>query len=425
MLYKQFLLFSCLLGFALAHGGEGKPPELEYEIHEWGVFPVPRNAAWSNMDMRAEWASMPKSFYGILPDRELPYRGPVAKPVIYFHAKQPCRLNLTIRFAEGVPTVWWPAAEYPAIGEATKKDEVIREIRFAPWLVERDPKNQSTAARPPRRLSVPGGHWVETLRQVKASEVFCSAGWNRKGISDGALWDAERFIYYDGLMKLSEVPRVAPDPNGYLLQVAGAEIWHDVMLIEREADTVRVSENWGGWESALPTGEVRRVSITMRKSTDEELGTLAKDLISKLTQAGLNQDEATSMVEVWKEGLFKQEGLTLFYRVPQSTYDRWLPLKAEPAPSRIVRVGLVVHRHLEPELEARVKELIKQLGAESFDVRSSAKQRLLKIGGAAFPLIEAGTKSLDAEVSKSCQDILSELDARPISQKHLPVNQDD
>ena len=53
-----------------------------YTLHEWGVFSVPRNDRWAMRDMRAEWASFPKFFYGSFPRKKLVYRGPVNKPVI-------------------------------------------------------------------------------------------------------------------------------------------------------------------------------------------------------------------------------------------------------------------------------------------------------------------------------------------------------
>ena len=44
-------------------------PAEPYELHEWGVFSVPRNAVWSQMDMRAEWATFPNFFYRVWPDK--------------------------------------------------------------------------------------------------------------------------------------------------------------------------------------------------------------------------------------------------------------------------------------------------------------------------------------------------------------------
>lgn len=405
---KPFLtLLSVLLASIHVFAAEPKAPAPPYELHEWGVFMVPRNAAWANMDMKGEWGSMPKEFYGLIPDRDLIYRGPVAKQVIYFHAEKPLHLKLTVTFAQGVPTVWWPAAESPAnSGMAIEK--TVTKLTFCPSLVSRE-KDQTPAGQVARKLEVPAGHWVETLRKVNASDVFCAGGWGHTGTS----WDQEKFIYYDGLMKLPEVPGVDRQGERIILDVPGPEVWNDIMLVERTDGKIKVADSWHGWSEALEANAGRHEIFQMKDADEAGLKTLSKELTDRLVKAGLNQDEADAMVQVWYEGLFKQDDLTLFYRVPQTVYEKWLPIKAEPAPAKTARVGLVVHRHLEPELDARVEALIKQLGAEAFDTRDKAQTQLLKIGGAAFPLLEKNAKSDDTEIAKACQDILKALDARP------------
>ena len=386
-----------------------------YELHEWGVFTVPRNAAWANLDMKAEWASLPKGFYGQLPGKELPYRGPVKKPVIYFHAEKPMKLSLTIRFADGLPTVWWPAAEAPVFDGRAQEPEKSKQLCFWPALIERDkPGGRGPASENPRKLEVPAGHWVEILRQVKASDVFCAGSWGRGGES----WDTERFIYYDGLMKPPAAPTADRQGAFVTLDVPGAEVWQDLMLIERSGKQVRVAAEWGGWKEALADGAGRHLRIEMKDADEAGLQAISKELAERLVKAGLNPDEAEALVKIWKEGLFDADGLTVFHRVPQETYDKWLPLEAKPPPKRIVRVGLVLHQHLEPELDERVEKLIKQLGAEAFGDREAAQKALLKIGGAAFPLLEKHAADKDAEIATACRSILEDLDARPLLKAH-------
>ncbi|MCW8132502.1 MAG: hypothetical protein KIS92_19295 [Planctomycetota bacterium] len=403
---KVVLILAALILAGFAHAENAPPPP--YELHEWGVFAVPRNAAWANLDMKGEWAGMPKAFYGMLPERGLPYHGPVLKPVIYFHAEKPLKIDLTVTFAEGTPTIWWPAASDPVNTGRREGLPAPKSLTFQPWLVER-PEQNSPAGKVPRELAVDEGHWVNLLRKVKASDVFCGGGHSHVGQA----WDKEKFIYYDGLMKLPVSPGVVRDGKTVVLEVPGAEVWQDVMLVERDGEKLSVSSRWGGWTEALGPTDVRHERFEMRETNAEGLAALAKELTARLTQAGLNPDEAESMTAVWNEGLFRQDGLTLFYRIPQAVYDRWLPLKAKPAPAKTVRVGLVVHRHLEPELEARVAGLIKRLSSEQFDERDAALQALLKLGGAAFPQIDKASASDDPEVARQCKSILNLLDARP------------
>src|SRR3954463_10507984 len=102
---KLILVLAALL--AVASNAE----DATYEIHEWGVFPVPRNAAWMNLDTRADLSTMPKFFWKTWPEQRLPWRGAVRKPVVYFYCDKPLSVDLKIRFADGRPLVWWPAAE--------------------------------------------------------------------------------------------------------------------------------------------------------------------------------------------------------------------------------------------------------------------------------------------------------------------------
>ena len=389
----------------------GETPE--YELHEWGVFTVPRNAAWANLDMKAEWASMPKEFYGQLPGRNLPYNGPVKKPVIYFHAEKPLTLKLNIRFADGVPTVWWPAVSFPTnTGRhekvANRKDENL--LTFRPTLIDCAKENHLNghAGQNPRKLEVPAGHWVEKLREVKASEVFCEGSRN----NGGTRWDSEHFIYYDGLMRSPPSPKVSRDGSAVVLETESDHDWLDVLVIEREKIGFIIHSSWiGKIEAGKRTTKVNMPCLGFRGEL-ETIDMLRTDLVKKLSTAGLNSDEALALAKVWDKGLFYQEGLTVFYRISQETYEKWLPLDAQPAPKKTVRVGLVLHSRLEPELDARMEKLIANLGAEPLNMRDAAQKELLKIGGAAFPLLEKASKSEDVEISKAAQFILQTLDAR-------------
>lgn len=257
---------------------------------------------------------------------------------------------------------------------------------------------------------------MEALRQVESSQVFCGGGHSRIGRS----WDTERFIYYDGLMKAPSAPTAARAGDAIDLEVPGDCIWLDVMAIERDGKNLRVAKAWGGWNAVLDA-KVRTVKIEMVDANADDLVRLGKELAERLAAAGLNRDEADALVKVWKEGFFEADGLSVFYRVPQETYEKWLPLEAKPAPKKTVRVGLVLHQHLEPELEARVKKLIADLGSEEYEARAAANKALMGMGGPAFPQIEAAAKSDDPEIARAANAILAALDARPALEPSKPA----
>ena len=111
-------------------------------------------------------------------------------------------------------------------------------------------------------------------------------------------------------------------------------------------------------------------------------------LVEQLTKEGLFEDEALSLVDLWKEDFFETPGLSAFYRLPSAEYDVRLPLTVTPKPESVVRVGLIYQGHLEPNFAERIGELIKQLDAVKFAERDAAMKKLLAIGPAALVQIQ-------------------------------------
>ncbi|MCZ7643741.1 MAG: hypothetical protein M5U26_00415 [Planctomycetota bacterium] len=224
---------------------------------------------------------------------------------------------------------------------------------------------------------------------------------------------AEKFIYYDGLMKAPATPGIERDGEAVVLATNFGFPLHDLVALERDEKGLRLPAEP---LETLPAGERKtRVELKPCAKADEAaaIARLEKTLAERLAAAGLHADEARALIEVWRPGLWQRPGLTVFYRVPQEVYESWLPLAAQPAPAKTVRVGVVLHECLEPELEARVEALIKALGAEGFEDREDARKALLEIGGAVFPQLEAHAKGKDEQIAQSCRDILAALDVLP------------
>src|SRR5260370_42499203 len=79
------------------------PVKKGLEVHEWGVFRVHDDVEMANADMRGEWGSLPKFFYGQTAGRALPSNPErqyelVTKPVVFFHAPEPLNFELRINF---------------------------------------------------------------------------------------------------------------------------------------------------------------------------------------------------------------------------------------------------------------------------------------------------------------------------------------
>jgi len=392
----------CLLAWVSA-ASAFEPPKEGYELHEWGVFSVPRNDAWAQRDMRAEWAGFPKFFDRVWPDKHLPWNGPVKKPVIFLYTAKEMSLEMNVRFAEGRPLVWWPHATSPA--DYGGGDRLGGDLKTLQFTFNLKPAGLAGDKHPPPP-DVPAGHWVETLRKVEADLVFTGGGFSRRGDETPGV---ERFIYYDGVMKAPPAPEAARDGDNLALKTTCDHAMLDVLVIDRRGGKVFVSKPFIEKVDAGP----QSVKIELVAADDKALEALQKELAARLEKAGLTAAEAGALVKIWKPGFFDADGLTLLYRVPQEIYEKWLPLTAKPAPNKTVRVGLVVHEHLEPELETTVNALIAKLSAEDFDTRDTAQKALLKIGGAAFPILTKHFSDTDAETAKACKLIVEALDVTP------------
>ena len=53
------------------------------------------------------------------------WHGGVDKPVIFFHGKSGLKIGLSIKFSEGRPLVWWPAASSPVGGIPNKSRDTL------------------------------------------------------------------------------------------------------------------------------------------------------------------------------------------------------------------------------------------------------------------------------------------------------------
>jgi hypothetical protein len=379
-----------------------------YELHEWGVFPIARNDAWAMSDLRAEWASFPDFFYRIWPDKRLPWRGAVDKPVIFFHGPAGTKIEFQVRFSEGRPLVWWPAALYPGDGLSQKQTDVL-DYR----LTLDDGKDV---------LPISKDHWVQALRDVKSSRVVTEGSWSGKR----NVFDAEKFVYYDGIMKAPAAPKVAREKGALLLETENDFDLLDVLVIDRSLDGKNLSVGKSFIEkiaAGKQSTRIEMISVPEGEARTKKQAELLAEVQTRITAAGLNADEAESLIKVWRDGFLANKGMLVLYRVPQATYEKWLPLTAKPAPAKTVRVGLVLHTHLEPELDAYVEALIKTLSNDNFAERAAAQEALARIGGAAFPMLEKNSSNPDAETATACRELIKALDTRPAMKEAVKVTE--
>jgi hypothetical protein len=411
--------FALVFWVALSPGlAVEEPVKKGLEVHEWGVFAVHDDLELANADMRAEWAALPKFVFGQTVGRGLPTNQPrykvVKKPVIFFHTDQPLALEVRVDFSGGMPAVWWPRTVSPSQqldgcpGEA-KKNEPFRHLEWHVQLKE-PPKGQKSNAQP---LAVGKGHWIETLRAVKADDVFTKTNdgglgdYDRKGLPD-FLYERERFIYYDGLVPIGKRVGVTVEKDKVFVNSRVKHAVFDVTVMDRRTpDHIRVAR-LDKLEAGAKTTDLEFTDVDVKEWHEVALVTLTK----QLKDAGLFEDEAKSLADVWKKDFFQADGLTLFFRLPQEEYEKLLPMKLKPRPEKLVRVGLVLHPHCEPDFAERVADLAIDLGSNNFEARERAQNRLEEMGRAAFVHLKRLRETIKSpEAQRRLDELLARFDA--------------
>jgi len=370
-------------------------------VHEWGVVSVYSDIDLANADRRDEWAQLPKFVYGQVDGRRIPrqFVG-VNVPVIYFHAAQPLSVSVRVDFPKGKPAVWWPANN-PNVDGLQKLPGAVNALL---WNVQLKASNAAQV----KEKELPKGHWMQALRAVQAEDVLVfgddQSGRGRVEVP----YEKERFIYYDGLI---------PAPKGLTIQVDGDKISLKSHARHALLDVTVVDlRNIRKIRTAViarfdPEGEIKEVKLAERDQTKWPADGIS-ELVGQLKDAGLNEDEARSLADIWRKTFFETEGVGVFYRLPQEVYDQLLPLTVKPKPEKTVRTLLVHHPHCEPDLAERVLTLVKDLGSLKFEERIEAQKRLQALGRAAFVhLVRARNEAKDPEVKARLTKVLEEFEA--------------
>jgi hypothetical protein len=155
--------------------------------------------------------------------------------------------------------------------------------------------------------------------------------------------------------------------------------------------------------STRPAGPPPTVLAVTAGSTPEALAAA----YVKRTLPDLSDGDRSIVTGLMVRYGFDGGRLTAAYRLDQADMDRMLPLEVLPQPKRIVRVGLILLRNIDPAAGTDVDDLIGQLGDNAWAKRESATKALTVIGPAAAERLRAAAKSPDAEVAWRAERILA------------------
>jgi len=315
----------------------------EFSVHEWGTFTsVVGSDGVQLTGLEAEEHALPpfvESFSGIAPANkgfDRPLRGVTVKmetPVIYFYAKEPLSVHVSVLFHGGSISQWYPSrvsgenVPEPAFGSV-----------IAPVL-DFSKGHEGSAAWDVAVLS------PSSTEKINALHVYETPQWPRARVAEanlvrGPKGEVENFIFYRGVARFGLPLEITSGKGGTLhLKNRGAQPLPFLWIYRKETATTAPLS----WVGSLGAGETK---------TPERLVQQEVKFAEALTAAGLTAEEAKALMATWRESYFDAPGLRVFWIVPRAFTDSILPLSISPQPSQIVRVMVGRTEVLTPEFES-------------------------------------------------------------------------
>jgi hypothetical protein len=332
-------------------------PTADYVVHEWGTFTSVQVGDGQSRSWRPlRDSDLPTFVYdwdrpglGRRPESYL--RGPkfqlltlqrMETPVIYFYSQHPRKVDVEVGFPRGLITEWFPQASQigPASLDTSKQtigsmgaslgdpSAVIAESA-ASWraleiMSTTDDKETSKAFPADSSRS----HYYQA-RHTRSNPVRAQA--------NPGTAETEKFIFYRGVGNFEAPLTVMLDVNNTVtISNAAAGALQNVFVLNLRNDE-------GEFVSAgtVPPNKSQTVQIdalTHGQSTDKLVRALSREMEASLIGQGLYPEEASAMVNTWKDSWFEETGIRVLFLLPQSWTQEILPLRLEPKPKQLVRV---------------------------------------------------------------------------------------
>jgi hypothetical protein len=252
-------------------------------------------------------------------------------PVIYFHlargAPLPAPFDVSVSFRGGVLNEFYPNASASVHGwdGAKLSENVVSSLTWKGVSLRESAALKSTASRV----------WLAP-RAVASTPVITPEG------------ETEQYVFYRGMANLPAVLGTELTDRDLILRAAAHLPWltappaslgavwvvdirPDRSAAFRTTDAMTLSRGDDGHVLArVPAFSVHEYSVAA-------LGKLREAMHAALVARGIYADEATAMLETWKESYFGMPGLRVFYFVPDAWTSYYLPLSIS-TPHTLTRV---------------------------------------------------------------------------------------
>jgi hypothetical protein len=353
---------SILAVLVLAGGFAAAPSERGLIVHEWGTF----TSVVDETGLPMEWrpfgrpSDLPGFVYSVRengvdvgpatrPGNLKPVLRALVRletPVVYFYGTAESEVSVRVSFPEGRLTEWYPRARRTPLGLSW---EHVHVVPGSPAVLP-DEGDQ-------------GRYYA--ARATDAAPLTVDG-------DDGP--QQEKFLFYRGVGRI--VPPAFVTLRGERVTVsnyAGSAVSEVVLF-----------ENRGGRISYLVRRK-RGAQVTLRRdAAGGTMESLRRDLEALLVSHGLYEKEASAMLDTWGDAWF-EEGLRVFYVVPQRAADSALPLTVDPPPARTVRVLVARTEILTPESLASLEQQVRDLSDAEVSDAAARARALERLGRFAEP----------------------------------------
>ncbi len=227
------------------------------------------------------------------------------KPIVYFYGEGGGEVRIDVEAPHGELLYYWPEARCTDSGMlswSVQLHDVVPEKRCVPSIPTGDP-----------------AHWFYRLRESNAL-------WVESGD------EIERFLFYE--YDFARMDLLCDHLEREAVDWCSGFPMHDVFVLKGAGHRLR-------W---LDCGGIAAGSTL--ELADLELGgnvfSARGELTRALRAAGLSHEESRHLLEAWSPWLFSRSERRLVGILDRAHYDELLPLRLDPEPDELIRVGLVM-----------------------------------------------------------------------------------
>jgi hypothetical protein len=175
----------------------------------------------------------------------------------------------------------------------------------------------------------------------------------------------------------------------------------------------RLAEGSGGADAPIE-GPPTEVGLSLPLPGDDPSYTAQTRETHKrrLLAAGLRDDMATLLLDQYGPALYRPGELIVLAHLAPEAIEEAVVLDVFPPPRKSTRVALLVIHGMDPRLQDRARQLVRQLGDPSPPAREEAESRLLALGTSVVPALQDALLDPDAEIVHRAERLLLQLGQR-------------